>query len=58
MDNKDNSNWQPFKKVFMSTVLEIKYDFSHDDQETKLPFEDALDSMAKMAGFERNIGKL
>jgi len=58
VDNEDNQNWKPFKKVFMTTLFEIKYDFSHDDQETKLPFEDAIEGMAKMIGFDRNITKL
>jgi len=42
----------------MSTGFEIEFDFSNDDQEMKIPFQDNIEGVAKMFGLEREIGKL
>jgi len=59
VDNEDNNKeWRPFRKLFMSTGFEIEFDFSNDDQEMKMPFQDNIEGIAKMFGVEREIGKL
>lgn len=55
---EDNKEWRPFRKLFMSTGFEIEYDFSGDDQEMKIPFQDNIEGFAKMMGLEREINKL
>lgn len=58
MDNEDNKEWRPFRKFFMSTGFEIEFDFSEDDQEMKMPFQDNIEGIAKMIGLDKELGKL
>lgn len=42
----------------MSTGFEIEFDFSNDDKEMKIPFQENIEGVAKMLGLEKELGKL
>ena len=58
VNNEDSKEWRPFRKLFISTGFEIEFDFTDDDKETKMPFQDNIEGIAKMVGLERELGRM